>query len=61
MQTNQKILDNLPKKFSRRELLSATVAAGYSQSKAAQIIELAELTGEVERIERGYYRKVGND
>ena len=53
-----KFLNDMPKQFTRQDLLKATLGAGYSISKANQITEKALIIGQIERIKPGLFRKM---
>ena len=56
--TDADFLRAMPHHFTRQELLKKVVAAGYSLSKAGQIIERAIHAGTVERSRPGHFSKV---
>lgn len=60
MRTDQRILATLPDTFTRQMLLQATSDAGYSLSKASQIIEQGTISGEIIRIKPGNFKKNTN-
>lgn len=55
---DKQIIQELPESFTRQDLLKAVIDKGYSMSKAGQIIEKGVISGELERIKPGAFRKM---
>ena len=55
--TAEHIMKRMPEQFTRRQLLEAVIAAGYSVSAGDKTIESALLSGEIGRLARGIYTK----
>ena len=58
MTMNAQILQSMPDTFTRRDLLKAVISKGYAPNKADQILERYTIAGDLERTERGRYKKV---
>lgn len=54
---NQQILDRVSEEFTRKDLVTEAVKAGYAPGKADQILERLTITGEVKRVDKGKYQK----
>ena len=56
--SDAEFLREMPHHFTRKELLKTVIDAGYSLSKAGQIIERAVIEGTVQRSRPGHFSKV---
>lgn len=54
---NEKILNSLPRVFTRQQLLAEVSQRGFSISKAAYFIESHVYSGKLKRVSRGVYRQ----
>ena len=59
-ETDQRLLDMMPSTFTRQMLLRAVFEAGMSSSKCHQLIERGTITGTLESVATGYYKKNNN-
>lgn len=55
------ILKKMPVVFTRQQLLRVTLSAGYSTSKASQILETERLAGRINRVGVGRYEKADQE
>lgn len=62
MTSEQQILMSLPEKFSRKEWLDEiSRKTAFSYSHANRLLDSAVFNGEIERVNRGEYRKVEHE
>lgn len=57
MSTDERLLKDLPEAFTRKQLMKEVLKNGFSQTKCEKIIERYVLTGEIERVKPGSFRK----